>query len=158
MSYESIQEIKCDCPVCGRQFIVLYPALWSFRRPIGCHMKKLCSWGCCVKVDNRKKSRRLLPVELPSEAEEEKQAKEDRVKKDWMEIKPRLWEILEEYHLSMTAASELIGKQSYYLGRLRKQAAPRMDEASAVNLAFRLGVPVKELVYDAPSDDGSRKE
>ena len=34
------------CPVCGKQFAVLYPHLWRYKRPKRSGEHYFCSWGC----------------------------------------------------------------------------------------------------------------
>ena len=38
-----------ECPVCGKEFDILYPHLWKYARGT----KFLCSWGCLRKFDER---------------------------------------------------------------------------------------------------------
>lgn len=38
------------CPVCGKQFVVLYPHLWSYKRD----NKFMCTYGCLRAYDDRK--------------------------------------------------------------------------------------------------------
>ena len=39
------------CPVCGKQFAVLYPHLWRYKRPKRGGEHYFCSWGCLRAYD-----------------------------------------------------------------------------------------------------------
>lgn len=46
-----------NCPVCGKEYDVLYPDKWTYkRRRTGEHMFYLCSWSCLRKFDEAKES------------------------------------------------------------------------------------------------------
>ena len=46
-----------NCPVCGKEYEVLYPDKWTYkRRRTGEHMFYLCSWSCLRKFDEAKES------------------------------------------------------------------------------------------------------
>lgn len=46
-----------SCPVCGKEYDVLYPDKWTYkRRRTGEHMFYLCSWSCLRKFDEAKES------------------------------------------------------------------------------------------------------
>ena len=43
------------CKVCGKQFSVLYPHLWAYKRGYACHYDYFCSWSCLRKSDRKGK-------------------------------------------------------------------------------------------------------
>lgn len=43
------------CPICGKEFEVLYPDIWRFKR----QNRHLCSWSCLRVHDNRRKEDRM---------------------------------------------------------------------------------------------------
>lgn len=46
-----------SCPVCGKEYDILYPDKWTYkRRRTGEHMFYLCSWSCLRKFDEAKES------------------------------------------------------------------------------------------------------
>ena len=46
-----------NCPVCGKEYDILYPDKWTYkRRRTGEHMFYLCSWSCLRKFDKAKES------------------------------------------------------------------------------------------------------
>ena len=41
------------CGMCGKDFAVLYPHLWRFKRLEGAQKKYFCSWGCVREFDQK---------------------------------------------------------------------------------------------------------
>lgn len=41
------------CGTCGKDFAVLYPHLWRFKRGEGAQKKFFCSWGCVREFDQK---------------------------------------------------------------------------------------------------------
>ena len=48
--------ITKKCPVCGKQFVILYPHLWAYKRGAGKNgsTRYFCSWKCLRELDNEK--------------------------------------------------------------------------------------------------------
>ena len=62
------------CPVCGKQFVILYPHLWAYRRGAGKNgsTRYYCSWKCIRELD-KKEERKCGNVRICKE-ENEKEA------------------------------------------------------------------------------------
>lgn len=53
------------CPVCGKEFEILHPPLWRYKR----NSEYVCSWGCLRKAEN--KGVEPMKREVPKEAKDE---------------------------------------------------------------------------------------
>jgi len=52
--------ITKECPVCGKQFVILYPHLWAYKRGAGKNgsARYFCSWKCLRELDNEGERKR----------------------------------------------------------------------------------------------------
>ena len=58
------------CPVCGKEFDVLWPDLWRYKRNGGTanYWKYFCSWGCLRKYDKGREQNTMLTDEQKRKA------------------------------------------------------------------------------------------
>ena len=47
------------CQVCGKEFDVLWPELWRYKRGLGTNTSYFCSWGCLRKHDKEREQASL---------------------------------------------------------------------------------------------------
>lgn len=57
MSRETWEPEVRRCRNCGRQFGVLHPTRWAYKRPKGARYEYFCSWGC-LRADEKKDERK----------------------------------------------------------------------------------------------------
>ena len=57
------------CPVCGKQFAVLYPHLWRYKRPRRSGEDYFCSWGCLRAWDKEGEQKTMGARAILTEAD-----------------------------------------------------------------------------------------
>ena len=58
------------CQVCGKEFDVLWPELWRYKRGLGTNTSYFCSWGCLRKYDKEREQNIMLKDEQKKTAAE----------------------------------------------------------------------------------------
>ena len=114
------------CPVCKKDFYVLYPSMWVYRRDIQKHTRLICSWHCCVAVD-KARARTKRPRPLPIEC-----APPDPKDDVWYAVDPEsLDECLERSGVSKNGLCDALGRSTTYILNLLsgKQKKIRLSDA-----------------------------
>ena len=71
------------CKICGKEFDVLYPTLWRYKRGAPEHVEAwLCSWSCLREYDKRKEAKKMgrtrkdgTPAKKPERKQKEEKPK-----------------------------------------------------------------------------------
>ncbi len=56
------------CPVCGKEFHVLYPQAWGYKRNTGKNKLYYCSWSCMRKEETERNEMKKLTLEQKKKA------------------------------------------------------------------------------------------
>ena len=52
-----------NCPVCGREFHLLYPKAWGYKRSTGKKILYFCSWNCMREEEKERDEMKKLTLE-----------------------------------------------------------------------------------------------
>lgn len=128
------------CRNCGRQFGMLHPTRWAYKRPKGARYEYFCSWGC-LRADEKKDERK-----------EEKEVKtQDKTQRTRMNTK------------DMEKAVEMLKNGDKALDQFLKNHGITNIYKWKYNIRTRHGIqkpeePDVELVYDPTIAEGYKKE
>ena len=140
MSRETWEPEVRRCRNCGRQFGVLHPTRWAYKRPKGRLYEYFCSWGC-LRADEKKDERK-----------EEKEVKtQDKTQRTRMNTK------------DMEKAVEMLKNGDKALDQFLKNHGITNIYKWKYNIRTRHGIqkpeePDVELVYDPDIENVYREE
>lgn len=140
MSRETWEPEVRRCRNCGRQFGMLHPTRWAYKRPKGARYEYFCSWGC-LRADEKKDERK-----------EEKEVKtQDKTQRTRMNTK------------DMEKAVEMLKNGDKALDQFLKNHGITNIYKWKYNIRTRHGIqkpeePAVELVYDPTIAEEYRRE
>lgn len=140
MSRETWEPEVRRCRNCGRQFGMLHPTRWAYKRPKGARYEYFCSWGC-LRADEKKDERK-----------EEKEVKtQDKTQRTRMNTK------------DMEKAVEMLKNGDKALDQFLKNHGITNIYKWKYNIRTRHGIqkpeePDVELIYDPDIENVYREE